>query len=169
MAEENAVITPEAESSEVNLSEQMKIRREKLFAAQSAGKNPYEIVSFNVTSYSEDIKNNFEELEGSEVNIAGRMMSRRIMGKASFANVQDTNGNIQLYVSRNDIGDDNRVLNLLEKQPEITAKKMSEQLSMSPRKISRIIKRLRENNIIIRIGSDRKGYWEIQKNKGITK
>lgn len=68
----------------------------------------------------------------------------------------------------NDIGDDNRVLSLLEKQPEITAKKMSEQLSMSPRKISRIIKRLRENNTIIRIGSDRKGYWEIRKNKDIT-
>ena len=68
----------------------------------------------------------------------------------------------------NDIGDDNRVLNLLEKYPEITAKKMSEQLSMSPRKISRIIKRLRENGTIIRIGSDRKGSWEIRKNKDIT-
>ena len=68
----------------------------------------------------------------------------------------------------NDIGDDNKVLNLLEKHPEITAKKMLEQLSMSPRKISRIIKRLRENNTIIRIGSDRKGYWEIKKNKDIT-
>ena len=70
--------------------------------------------------------------------------------------------------SGNDIGDDNRVLNLLEKYPEITAKKMSEQLSMSPRKISRIIKRLRENGTIIRIGSDRKGSWEIRKNKDIT-
>ena len=106
MAEENAVITPEAESSEVNLSEQMKIRREKLFAAQSAGKNPYEIVSFNVTAYSEDIKNNFEELEGSEVNIAGRMMSRRDMGKANFIDIADSKGRIQVYLKKDDLGDE---------------------------------------------------------------
>ncbi len=106
MADENVVIAAEEESSEVNLSEQMKIRREKLAAAQNAGRNPYEIVSFDVTSYSEDIRNNFEELEGSEVSIAGRMMSRRDMGKANFIDIADSKGRIQVYIRKDDVGDD---------------------------------------------------------------
>ncbi|MBQ2916100.1 MAG: lysine--tRNA ligase [Clostridia bacterium] len=105
MADENVVIAAE-ESSEVNLSEQMKIRREKLAAAKNAGRNPYEITSFDVTSYSEDIRNNFEQLEGSEVSIAGRMMSRRDMGKANFIDIADNKGRIQVYIRKDDVGDE---------------------------------------------------------------
>ena len=106
MADENVVIAAEGESTEVNLSEQMKIRREKLAVAKNEGKNPYEITSFDVTSYSEDIRNNFEELEGSEVSIAGRMMSRRDMGKANFIDIADCKGRIQVYIRKDDVGDD---------------------------------------------------------------
>ncbi len=106
MADENVVIAAEGESTEVNLSEQMKIRREKLTSAKNAGNNPYEITSFDVTSYSEDIRNNFEELEGSEVSIAGRMMSRRDMGKANFIDIADCKGRIQVYIRKDDVGDD---------------------------------------------------------------
>ncbi len=106
MADENVVIAAEGESTEVNLSEQMKIRREKLSVAKNEGKNPYEITSFDVTSYSEDIRNNFEELEGSEVSIAGRMMSRRDMGKANFIDIADCKGRIQVYIRKDDVGDD---------------------------------------------------------------
>lgn len=105
MADENVVIAAE-EASEVNLSEQMKIRREKLAAAQNAGRNPYEITSFEVTSYSEDIRNNFETLEGTEVSIAGRMMSRRDMGKANFIDISDSKGRIQVYIRKDDVGDE---------------------------------------------------------------
>ena len=106
MADENVVIAAEEASSEVNLSEQMKIRREKLAAAKNAGRNPYEITSFDVTSYSEDIRNNFEQLEGSEVSIAGRMMSRRDMGKANFIDIADNKGRIQVYIRKDDVGDE---------------------------------------------------------------
>lgn len=106
MADENAVTTTENEDREINLSEQMKIRREKLEIARNEGKDPYETVSFNVTSYSEDIRNNFENLEGSDVSIAGRMMSRRDMGKANFIDIADAKGKIQVYIRKDDVGDE---------------------------------------------------------------
>ena len=88
-------------------NELVKVRRDKLAGLKNDGKDPFQITKFDFDAYAADIKADYEKYEGKTVRIAGRMMSRRIMGKASFANVQDTNGNIQLYVSRNDIGDDN--------------------------------------------------------------
>nr|WP_305147773.1 lysine--tRNA ligase [Blautia producta] len=82
----------------------MKVRREKLAELQTNGKDPFQIVKFDVTHHSQEIKDAFEELEGKSVTIAGRMMSKRIMGKASFCNVQDLQGNIQSYVARDSIG-----------------------------------------------------------------
>ncbi|OUQ59284.1 lysine--tRNA ligase [Tyzzerella sp. An114] len=89
------------------VNELIKIRREKLEKLQAEGKDPFQIVKYDVTKHSDEIRANFEELEGKEVSIAGRLMSKRIMGKASFCNIQDRNGNMQSYVSRNDIGDEN--------------------------------------------------------------
>ncbi len=90
----------------VNLSEQEQVRRAKLEKLTEEGKNPYVKTKFDVTYHSSDIKDNFDALEGKEVAIAGRLMSRRIMGKASFANVSDREGNIQVYVKRDDIGEE---------------------------------------------------------------
>lgn len=104
MAEQNN--QPAQEMTQQELSEQIKIRREKLAQLQAEGKDPFEITKCEVTHHSDEIKDNFEELEGKDVAIAGRLMSKRIMGKASFCNIQDRNGNIQSYVSRNDIGDE---------------------------------------------------------------
>ena len=87
-------------------NEQRTIRIEKLQALQARGKDPFEITKFHVTAYSEDIKNNFEELDGQEVTVAGRMMSRRVMGKASFCHVRDNKGLIQCYVTRQDVNTD---------------------------------------------------------------
>ena len=78
-----------------NIGELLKVRREKLAALQEAGKNPFEITKFDVTHHSLDIKENFDELEGKSVTIAGRIMSKRVMGKASFCHVQDLKGTIQ--------------------------------------------------------------------------
>ena len=89
-----------------NLSEQEQVRRAKLQKLVDEGKDPYVKTRFDVTAFSADIKANFEEYEGKEVTIAGRLMSRRVMGKASFANVADRNGGIQVYVTRQDIGED---------------------------------------------------------------
>lgn len=96
--------TPEMTREELNSL--LKIRRDKLSALQENGKNPFEIVRFDVTHHSADIKEGFEALENTDVSVAGRLMSKRIMGKASFCNVQDKNGGIQCYVSRNDVGDE---------------------------------------------------------------
>ena len=90
----------------VNLSEQEQIRRAKLQKLVDEGKDPYVKTRFDVSAFSADIKANFEEYEGKEVTIAGRLMSRRVMGKASFANVADRNGGIQVYVTRQDIGEE---------------------------------------------------------------
>ncbi|MCI5862806.1 MAG: lysine--tRNA ligase [Lachnospiraceae bacterium] len=79
---------------------------EKLNALQSEGNDPFEITKYDVTCHTNDIKNNFDEMDGAEVSIAGRLMAKRVMGKASFANVADRNGNIQLYVSRDDLGEE---------------------------------------------------------------
>lgn len=85
----------------------LKVRREKLENLQNEGKNPFEITKYDVSIHSQDIKDRYDELEGQEVSIAGRMMFKRVMGKASFCNIQDLKGNIQSYVARDDIGEDN--------------------------------------------------------------
>ena len=91
---------------EQDLGQLLKVRREKLSELQAAGKDPFVITKFDVTAHSTDIKENFEALEGKEVTIAGRMMSKRVMGKASFCNVQDKPGNIQCYVARDSVGEE---------------------------------------------------------------
>lgn len=91
---------------EQDINEIIRIRHEKLSKLIESGKNPYEICKFDKTNDAMDAKNNYDELEGKTISIAGRMISRRIMGKASFANVMDQSGVIQLYVSKNDLGED---------------------------------------------------------------
>ena len=100
-----------ADTKNTNVQEQdihqlLKVKREKLANLQQAGKDPFQITKYDVTHHSTDIKNNFEELEGKTVRIAGRVMSKRVMGKASFCNVQDLPGNIQVYVARDSIGEE---------------------------------------------------------------
>ena len=104
MAENKNVKAPVEASEEEQLIEQARIRREKLAKLISEGKNPYEQVKYPVDADSETIKNNFEAYEGKTVCLAGRMMSRRIMGKASFSHISDKSGLIQIYVTRQDIG-----------------------------------------------------------------
>ena len=94
-------------TEEEQLIEQARIRREKLAKLVSEGKNPYEQVKYPVDADSETVKNNFEAYEGKTVVMAGRMMSRRIMGKASFSHIADRSGSIQIYVTRQDIGEEN--------------------------------------------------------------
>ena len=84
-----------------------KVRREKLAELQQNGKDPFVITKYDQTHHSQEIKDNYDELEGSQVSIAGRMMSKRVMGKASFCNVQDLKGNIQSYVARDSVGEEN--------------------------------------------------------------
>ena len=100
-----------ADTQNTNVQEQdihqlLKVKREKLANLQQAGKDPFQITKYDVTHHSTDIKNSFEELEGKTVRIAGRVMSKRVMGKASFCNVQDLPGNIQVYVARDSIGEE---------------------------------------------------------------
>ncbi len=90
----------------LNVSEQTAIRMEKLAALQQAGKDPFLITKYDVTYHSTDIKDNFDELEGKEVSVAGRMMSKRIMGKASFCHVRDLKGTLQIYVARDSLGEE---------------------------------------------------------------
>lgn len=92
--------------NEKQLNELLKVRRDKLFDLQSKNKNPFEIVKYEVTNHSAEIKEKFEEMEGKEVSVAGRLMSKRVMGKASFCDIQDRDGRIQSYVSKNDIGEE---------------------------------------------------------------
>ena len=91
---------------EVNVSELLQVRRDKLAALKESGNDPFKITKFDFDAQALEIKEKFEEYEGKTVKIAGRMMSRRVMGKASFAGVQDTTGKIQLYVKRDDIGEE---------------------------------------------------------------
>ncbi len=92
-----------------DLNELLKVRRNKLTELQENGKNPFEITKYDVTHHSSDIKANYEELQGKTVSVAGRIMSKRVMGKASFCNIQDLSGNIQSYVARDSIGQDNYI------------------------------------------------------------
>ena len=94
------------QEQELDLNQLMKVRREKLSKLQEEGKDPFEITKFNPTHNSKQIKEAFEELEGKDVTIAGRMMAKRIMGKASFCHIQDSEGKIQSYVSINDLGEE---------------------------------------------------------------
>lgn len=91
---------------EQDINQLLKVRRTKLVELKEEGKNPFEIMKYEVTNHSVEIKNGFEELEGKTVTIAGRIMSKRVMGKASFCNVQDLQGTIQAYVARDNIGEE---------------------------------------------------------------
>ncbi len=89
-----------------DINQLLKVRREKLSALQEAGKDPFQITKYDVTHHSQDVKDNFDALEGQRVTIAGRMMFKRIMGKASFCNIQDLKGSIQCYIARDSIGEE---------------------------------------------------------------
>ena len=95
---------PQEEMTEAQLSEQRQVRRTKLKNLQEADRNPFLVEKWDVTAHSMDIKDNFEAMEGQEVSVAGRIMAFRNMGKASFINIQDKQGRIQAYVTRDDIG-----------------------------------------------------------------
>ena len=91
---------------ELDMNQLMKVRREKLDKLKQEGKDPYQITKFNTTHTSKQIKDNYDELEGKDVTVAGRIMAKRIMGKASFCHIQDSEGRIQSYVSINDLGEE---------------------------------------------------------------
>lgn len=103
MAQEN---NKQKNVQEVDENQLRKVRREKLAELVESGSNPFEITKFDRTHHSQDIRDRFEELEGKSVTLAGRMMSKRVMGKASFCNIQDLKGNIQSYVARDSVGED---------------------------------------------------------------
>ena len=103
MAEQN---NKNQNAPQQDLGELLKIRRDKLSILQEEGKDPFQITKFNVTHHSTEVKDQFDVLEGKTVTVAGRMMSKRVMGKASFCNVQDLTGNIQSYVARDCIGEE---------------------------------------------------------------
>ena len=96
----------EHKKQEQDVNQLLKVRREKLAELQKNGQNPFEITKYDVTHHSEDIREQFEELEGKTVSVAGRMMSKRVMGKASFCHVQDLRGQIQSYVARDSVGEE---------------------------------------------------------------
>ena len=102
MAEQNQ----QKKQQEPDLNQLLKVRREKLAELQAAGKDPFQITKYDVTVHSTDVKDDYSQWEGKEVSIAGRMMSKRVMGKASFCNVQDLKGDIQCYVARDDLGEE---------------------------------------------------------------
>ena len=89
-----------------DINQLLKVRREKLAELQEQGNDPFTITKYDVTAHTQQIKDNYEQLEGKDVSIAGRMMSKRVMGKASFCNIQDRDGNIQCYVARDSVGED---------------------------------------------------------------
>ena len=103
MAQEN---NKQKNVQEVDENQLRKVRREKLAELVESGSNPFEITKYDRTHHSQDIRDRFEELEGKSVTLAGRMMSKRVMGKASFCNIQDLKGNIQSYVARDSVGED---------------------------------------------------------------
>ena len=101
MAQQN-----QAPVQEQDINQLLKVRREKLAALQEAGKDPFQITKYDVTNHSAELKEAFDQYEGKVVRIAGRMMSKRVMGKASFCNVQDLKGNMQSYVARDSVGEE---------------------------------------------------------------
>jgi len=106
MADETRNVADNAAEEAARSTSERAIRREKLANLQQAGKDPFRITKYDVTHHSADVKNAYDELEGKVVSVAGRMLSKRIMGKASFCNVQDLSGNIQVYVARDSIGEE---------------------------------------------------------------
>ena len=104
MAEENMQKAAQA-APQQDINELLRVRREKLAQLQADGKDPFKITKYDVTHHSTEIKDSFDALEGKSVRIAGRIMAKRVMGKASFCNVQDLKGNIQSYVARDSIGE----------------------------------------------------------------
>ncbi len=104
MAEQNNAKAQNTQMPDIN--EQIQVRRTKLETLQANGKNPFTIMKYDVTEHTSDIRDNFEQYEGKNVSIAGRLMAKRVMGKASFANVLDLKGNIQLYVARDSVGEE---------------------------------------------------------------
>ncbi len=95
-----------ANAKEQDIHQLLKVRREKLAELQTEGRDPFQITKYDQTAHSADIKDHYAEYDGKEISIAGRIMSKRVMGKASFCNVQDLKGNIQCYVCRDDLGED---------------------------------------------------------------
>ena len=91
---------------EQDVNQLRKVRREKLADLQANGKNPFEITKYDVTCHAMDVKENYEEMEGKQVSLAGRVMQKRVMGKASFCNILDQSGNIQSYVARDSVGEE---------------------------------------------------------------
>ena len=103
---DNENVKAQGGESTVNVNELIRVRREKLAELQESGNDPFEITKYDQTHHSADIKADFENLEGKTVSVAGRLMSKRVMGKASFCNLQDLKGNIQSYVARDSIGEE---------------------------------------------------------------
>ena len=89
-----------------DLNQLLQVRHDKLKDLQENGKDPFQITKYEVTNHSQEIKDGFEAMEGQTVSLAGRMMFKRVMGKASFCNVQDLQGSIQAYVARDSIGEE---------------------------------------------------------------
>ena len=102
MAEQN-------NNQQQDVNQLLKVRYDKLHELQENGKDPFVITKYDVTNHSTDVKEHFEEMEGKEVSLAGRMMFKRVMGKASFCNIQDLKGRIQIYVARDSIGEESYV------------------------------------------------------------
>ena len=94
------------QAQEQDINQLLKVRREKLKELQDSGNDPFQITKYDVTCHSQDIKDHFDTMEDQEVSVAGRMMSKRVMGKASFCNVQDLKGSIQCYVARDNVGEE---------------------------------------------------------------
>ena len=92
---------------EQDIGQLLKVRREKLAALQEAGKDPFQITKYDVTHHCREIKDNFDEMEGKTVSVAGRIMAKRVMGKVSFGNILDVSGDIQFYAARDNIGEEN--------------------------------------------------------------
>lgn len=103
---EKKVAEQKVQQKEQDINTLLKVRREKLENLQSEGKDPFTITKYDVTHHSIEVKEQYDELEGKTVSVAGRMMFKRVMGKASFCNIQDLKGKIQAYVARDSVGED---------------------------------------------------------------
>ena len=104
--QENQRNQQKKQPQEQDLNQVLKVRREKLAELQASGNDPFKIVKYEVNQHSQEIVDGFEELEGKTFRVAGRMMSKRVMGKSSFCHVQDLKGTIQAYVARDSVGDE---------------------------------------------------------------
>jgi lysyl-tRNA synthetase class 2 len=103
---EDMMAEERVQADQQDINELLKIRRAKLAELVSNGKDPFRIMKYDVTNHSSDILSNYEDFEGKTVSIAGRIMSKRIMGKASFCNIRDLGGDIQAYVKKDEVGED---------------------------------------------------------------